>query len=43
MEYVDGKGNWGYCNEKCLIPAEPREAPITKKSAILQIFKIFTL
>ena len=19
MEYVDGKGNWGYCNEKCLI------------------------
>ena len=43
MEYSDGKGNWGYCNEKCLIPAEPREAPITKKSAILQIFKNFTL
>ena len=39
MEYSDGKGNWGYCNEKCLIPAEPREAPITKKSAILQFSK----
>ena len=19
MKYVDGEGNWGYCNEKCLI------------------------
>ena len=19
MKYIDGEGNWGYCNEKCLI------------------------